>query len=88
MIRYRQTAAKPEEGSASSVLPTHLAERIYRDAGNRLSNAARGSALLGLILAFATFMFLFEISGSYASPILIIVVGIAIIFNYMIGSQE
>jgi peptidoglycan/LPS O-acetylase OafA/YrhL len=62
--------------------------RIYRDAGNRLTNAARGSALLGLVLTFVTLMFLFEISWTYVGPILIIVVGIAIILNYMIGNQE
>jgi hypothetical protein len=62
--------------------------RIYCDAGNRLTNAAHSSLLVGLDLTFITFMFLFEISRTYVGAILIIVVGIAIILNYAIGSQE
>jgi len=62
--------------------------RIYREAGNRLTTAARSSLLVGLALTFITFIFLFEISWTYVGPILIIVVGIAIILNYVIGSQE
>ena len=62
--------------------------RMYREADNRLTIAARSSLLVGLVLSFITFMFLFEISWTFVGPILIIVVGIAIILNYVIGSQE
>jgi hypothetical protein len=62
--------------------------RMYREADNRLTIAARSSLLVGLVLTFITFMFLFEISWSYVGPILVIVVGIAIILNYMLGNQE
>ncbi len=62
--------------------------RMYREADNRLTIAARSSLLVGLVLSFITFMFLFEISWTYVGPILIIVVGIAIILNYVLGSQE
>jgi hypothetical protein len=62
--------------------------RMYRQADNRLTVAARSSLLVGLVLSFITFMFLFEISWTYVGPILIILVGIAIILNYVIGSQE
>jgi len=62
--------------------------RMYREADNRLTIAARSSLLVGLVLTFITFMFLFEISWTYVGPILIIVVGVAIILNYVIGSQE
>jgi hypothetical protein len=62
--------------------------RMYRQADNRLTIAARSSLLVGLVLSFITFMFLFEISWTYVGPILIIVVGIAIILNYVLGSQE
>ena len=62
--------------------------RMYREADNRLTIAARSSLLVGLVLTFITFMFLFEISWTYVGPILIIVVGIAIILNYVIGSQD
>jgi peptidoglycan/LPS O-acetylase OafA/YrhL len=62
--------------------------RMYREADNRLTTAARSSLLVGLVLSFITFMFLFEISWTYVGPILIIVVGIAIILNYILGNQE
>ncbi len=61
--------------------------RTYQEEG-RLTGPARGSLLVGLVLAFITFMFLFEISWTYMGPLLIIGVGIAIIINYAIGSQE
>jgi hypothetical protein len=61
--------------------------RTYQEQG-RLTGPARGSLLVGLVLTFITFMFLFEISWTYLGPILIIGVGIAIILNYMIGSQD
>ncbi len=60
--------------------------RMYLDAGYQLNAQARGSLLVGLVLTFITFMFLFGISWTYAGPILIIVVGILILINYMIGS--
>jgi hypothetical protein len=55
---------------------------------SRLSGPARGSLLVGLVLTFITFMFLFEVSWTYVGPILIIAVGIAILINYAIGSQD
>lgn len=61
--------------------------RIYQDEG-RLNGPARGSFLVGLVLTFVCLMFLFEISWTYVGPILIIVVGIAIIANYVMGNQE
>jgi hypothetical protein len=61
--------------------------RTYQEEG-QLTGSARGSLLVGLVLTFITFTFLFEISWTYIGPILIIVVGIAIILNYAIGSQE
>ncbi len=61
--------------------------RTYHEEG-RLTGPARGSLLVGLVLTFITFMFLFEISWTYIGPLLIIGVGIAIIINYAIGNQE
>jgi hypothetical protein len=61
--------------------------RTYQEEG-RLTGAARGSMLVGLVLTFITLMFLFGISWTYVGPLLIIAVGIAIILNYVIGSQE
>jgi drug/metabolite transporter (DMT)-like permease len=62
--------------------------RMYREADNQLTTAARSSLLVGLVLSFITFMFLFEISWTYVGPILIIVAGIAIILNYVLGNQD
>ena len=59
--------------------------RTYREEG-RLNGAARGSLLVGLVLTFITFVFLFNISWTYVGPILIIVLGIAIMLNYFIGN--
>jgi hypothetical protein len=61
--------------------------RTYQEEG-RLTGPARGSLLVGLVLTFITFTFLFEISWTYVGPLLIIAVGIAIILNYAIGGQE
>ena len=61
--------------------------RTYQLEG-RLTGPARGSLLVGLILTFITFMFLFEVSWTYVGPLLIIGIGIAIILNYVIGSQD
>lgn len=72
----------PAVGALSS------AWRMYRDEGDRFTAPARGSLLVGLVLTFVTFMFLFDISWTYMGPILIIAVGIAIIFLYMIGDRE
>jgi hypothetical protein len=61
--------------------------RTYQEEG-RLNGPARGSLLVGLVLTFITFMFLFEISWTYMGPLLIIGVGIAIIVNYALSNQE
>lgn len=58
--------------------------RTYRRAGNRLDRVARSSLLVGLVLTFVTAVFLFDISWTFFGPILIILVGIALILNYMI----
>ncbi len=72
----------PAVGALSS------AWRMYKDAGDRFTGPARGSLLVGLVLTFVTFVFLFDLSWTYVGPILIIVVGIAIILNYVLGNQE
>jgi hypothetical protein len=39
-------------------------------------------------LAFVTIMFLFDVSWTFFGPILIILVGLGIIFNYAFGNRE
>jgi hypothetical protein len=56
--------------------------RAYRDAGNQLDRPARSSLLVGIALTFVTGMFLFGISWSFFGPVLIILLGIALIINY------
>ena len=60
--------------------------QISRIAGNRLTAPARGSLLVGTVLTFITIMFLFDISWTFCGPILIILIGIAILLNYTLGS--
>jgi peptidoglycan/LPS O-acetylase OafA/YrhL len=62
--------------------------RTYRNAGNQLTAPARSSLLVGTVLAFVTIMFLFDVSWTFFGPILIILVGLGIIFNYAFGNRE
>ena len=62
--------------------------RMYRSSGNRFNAQARSSLLIGTVLTFVTGMFLFDISWSFFGPILIILVGIAIIFNGALRNNE
>ena len=61
--------------------------RLYRDAGNQLTAAARGSLLTGLILLLVTTAFLFEFSWMIFGPALIILAGIGILVNAMLPSE-
>jgi hypothetical protein len=58
--------------------------RTYHRLGNRLDRVARSSLLVGLVLTFVTAIFLFDIGWTFFGPILIILVGIALILNYML----
>jgi hypothetical protein len=62
--------------------------RTYRNAGNQVTAPARSSLLVGTVLTFVTVMFLFDISWAVFGPILIILVGIAIILNYTLGNSR
>ena len=61
--------------------------RTYQEEG-QLNSPARISLLIGLVLTFIAFTFLFGINWTYVGPILIIVVGIAIILNYFIDNRN
>ena len=63
------------------------ARRTYQEEG-RLNAPARGALLVGLVLTFIALIFLFGISWTFVGPLLIIVVGIGIILNYVIGAQN
>ena len=62
--------------------------RLYRNAGNQFDVRARSALLIGIFLTFITIMFLFDISWTFVGPILIILAGIAILFNYSFGNKE
>jgi len=62
--------------------------RLYRNAGNQFDVRARSALLIGIFLTFITIMFLFDISWTFVGPILIILVGIAILFNYSFSNKE
>ena len=59
---------------------------IYQEEG-RLTDPARITLLVGLVLTSIAFIFLFGISLTIVGPLLIILVGIAIILNYVIGNR-
>jgi hypothetical protein len=64
------------------------AYRAYRSAGNRLSIAARGSLLGGLILTLVTATFLFNLDWRYFGPVLIILAGLGILVNVALPGRE
>ncbi|MFT3891043.1 MAG: hypothetical protein QM730_05365 [Anaerolineales bacterium] len=61
--------------------------RMYRHAGEQWNAAARGSLGVGIILTFVTIMFLFDLSWAYFGPALIILAGIGILLNAMLGQS-
>jgi hypothetical protein len=62
--------------------------RTYRSAGNQWTAPARSSLLGGIVLTFLVFGFLFRIGWKYFGPILIILAGLGILSNRMIGKEE
>lgn len=61
--------------------------RAYRSTGT-FTATARGSLLVGIVLALVTAAFLFNISWTYFGPALVILAGLGILMNGMIGRQE
>ncbi len=55
--------------------------RAYQAADGRLTAAARGSLIGGLILTLITAIFLFELSWGVLGPIVIILAGIGLLLN-------
>lgn len=53
----------------------------YRDAGNRLTGAARGSLIGGIVLTMVAATFLFGLNWPVVGPILIILAGIGLLLN-------
>lgn len=61
--------------------------RAYRSTGT-FNNTARGSLLVGIVLTLVTTIFLFNLSWTYFGPALIILAGVGILMNGMIGRPE
>lgn len=59
--------------------------RMYRKAGNQLNRQARSALLVGSVLTFVTIMFLFNLSWTFFGPVLLILVGIALVLNYAVN---
>jgi uncharacterized integral membrane protein len=59
--------------------------RLYQSAGNRLNGAARGSLFGGLILLIITAIFLFNLNWAILGPLVIILVGLGILLNAVLG---
>ena len=53
--------------------------RLYRSSDHRLTAAARGSLLVGLVLTFVTISFLFDLNMAVFGPIIIILIGVALL---------
>ena len=55
--------------------------RNYQTAGNRLTGAARGSLIGGVVLTMVAAAFLFNLNWPVVGPILIILAGIGLLLN-------
>ncbi len=55
--------------------------RNYQAAGNRLTGAARGSLIGGVVLTMVAAAFLFNLNWPVVGPILIILAGIGLLLN-------
>jgi peptidoglycan/LPS O-acetylase OafA/YrhL len=62
--------------------------QTYRQGDNRLTAVARSSLLAGIILLVVTAVLLFELNWTIFGPILIILVGVGLLFNFMLPGQE
>jgi hypothetical protein len=67
----------PAIGALSNAL------RLYQDADNQLTPAARSSLFGGLVLLLITAMFLFNLSWTLFGPVILILVGLGILLNGM-----
>jgi len=61
--------------------------RAYRNADNQLTATVRGSLLVGLILTIISGLFLFNLNWTFFGPIVIILVGLGILLNGMVGKE-
>lgn len=59
---------------------------LYRNSGDRLTYAARGSLIGGLVFTLLAFAFLFELSFGIFAPVLLIVAGIGLLLNFLLPS--
>ena len=59
---------------------------LYRNSGDRLTYAARGSLIGGLVFTLLAFAFLFELSFGVFAPVLLIVAGIGLLLNFLLPS--
>jgi uncharacterized membrane protein YhaH (DUF805 family) len=62
--------------------------RIYRKADNQFTASARSSLLVGVIISLVVVIFLFNLDWNVFGPILIILGGVGMIFNYMLPGKE
>jgi hypothetical protein len=61
--------------------------RLYRTADNQLTAPARGSLLVGLVLTFITISFLFNLNMAVFGPVIIILVGMALLAGTLFGRE-
>ena len=61
---------------------------MYQRAGNQLTAPASGSLLVGGVLTLVTLGFLFNISWTFFGPAILILAGIGILANAMLGNRQ
>jgi hypothetical protein len=62
--------------------------RAYQDAGNQLTAQAGGALILGALLTLVTAAFLFNFNWTIWGPVLIILVGIGLLANTLLGRGD
>ncbi len=60
--------------------------RAYHDAGGRLTGAARGSLIGGLVLTMVAAVFLFGLNWGVVGPLLIVLAGVGLLLNAFLPS--
>ena len=59
---------------------------LFRNSGNRLTYAARGSLMGGIVLPMVAAIFLFNLNFGLFWPILLILVGVGLLLNFILPS--
>jgi hypothetical protein len=62
--------------------------RAYQDAGNQLTARVGGALILGALLTLVTAAFLFNFNWTIWGPVLVILVGVGLLVNTVLGRSN